>query len=152
MQRIQSLPPTSDDVLFCCWEPRGDELVSRIKAHHVKLLFENVLFLALIGLNFFFFRWLNKLGLASIQYEPTERNPAVGEQPWQSEVYFFYAFLIFIWAAVTREVGVYKWVGVGSYSLRVKVSLCEILIPNLLLMAVPSVCECLLVSRRHLAW
>lgn len=26
-----------------------------------------------------FFRWLNKLGLASIQYEPAERNTAAGE-------------------------------------------------------------------------
>lgn len=28
LQCVQSLSPTSHDVLFCCWEPRGDELVS----------------------------------------------------------------------------------------------------------------------------
>lgn len=30
-------------------------------------------------------RWLNKLGLASIQYEQAERSPAAGERPWQPE-------------------------------------------------------------------
>lgn len=42
-----------------------------------------------IELNILFFpRWLNKLGLASIQYEQTERSTAVGEHPWKSEMYF----------------------------------------------------------------
>lgn len=33
-----------------------------------------------------FSRWLNKLGLASIQYEPAERSPAVGERDGQTRL------------------------------------------------------------------
>ncbi len=56
MQCVQSLPPTSHDVLFCCREPRGDELVSHIKAHHCTY-FSKGAFWKCIVLFFFVFFW-----------------------------------------------------------------------------------------------
>lgn len=46
-----------------------------------------------LNISFFSPRWLNKLGLASIKYEPAERNAAAGEHMtyhfyWIKNFYF----------------------------------------------------------------
>lgn len=79
VQCVQSLPPASHDVLFCCREPWGHEPVSHTQIIKVCFQCHLVLWLIIDVCAFLSIRWLNKLGLASIKYEPTEQSPAVGE-------------------------------------------------------------------------
>lgn len=53
-------------------------------------------------------RWLNKLGLASIQYEPTVQNPAAGEPPFSCWPEFRWAILEF-WSLTFSLRRVLQW-------------------------------------------
>lgn len=56
-------------------------------------------------------RWLNKLGLASIQYEPTDRNLTGGKHHWPPNVSFCY-----LWQTLSKEneIVISLWIGIVS--------------------------------------